>query len=83
MRLREEVIPDKYAGAFDAIDAGYELLAPRLLGLVYLFGGKSFSLDEDSREALDEINMLLDKYLPVVAPSVRPVGRPLEYSGQR
>lgn len=82
-RIRDELIPDKYAGAFDAIDAGYELLAPRLLGLVYLFDGKSFSLDEDSREALDEINMLLDKYLPMVAPSVRPVDRPLESSCQR
>jgi hypothetical protein len=82
-RIREEMIPDKYAGAIDAIDAGYDLLSPRLLGLVYLFDGKSFSLDEDSKEAFDEINMLLDKYLPAVAPSTRSVDRLLESSGQR
>ena len=67
-RVREETIPDKYAGAINAIDAGYELDEPRLLGLVYLFNGKSFTLDEDSSETLDEINALLDKYLPAKEP---------------
>lgn len=63
-RIREEVIPEKYAGAIDAIDAGYELDAPRLRGLVYLFDGKTFTIDEDSIETFDEINVLLGKYLP-------------------
>lgn len=83
LRIREEMIPDKYAGAIDAIDAGYELLEPRLLGLVYLFNGKSFALGEDSREALDEINMVLDKYLAAAAPAVPPVDRPVAASDQQ
>lgn len=67
-RIREETIPENYAGAIDAIDAGYELDAPRLLGLVYIFNGKSVSLAEDSSETLVEFNKLLDKYIPVDAP---------------
>ena len=67
-RIREETIPDNYAGAIDAIDSGYELDAPRLLGLVYIFDGKSLTLDEDSRETIDELNTLLDKYMPASTP---------------
>ena len=67
-RVREESIPENYTGAIDAIDAGYELAEPRLLGIVYHFDGKSFSLNEDSSETLDEINALVTKYLPTDAP---------------
>lgn len=61
-RIREETIPEEYAGVMEAIDAGYELGVPRMRGLVYLFDGKSFSLAEDSIEVLEEINGLLAKY---------------------
>lgn len=71
-RLRDETIPDKYMGAIDAIDAGYRLAKPRSLGLVYLFDGKSLSLHKESRQALDEINALLEKHLPADAPDPLP-----------
>lgn len=67
-RLREQSIPDKYAGAIDAIDAGYGLAEPRMLGLIYLFDGKSLALHKESRQALGEISTLLEKYLPADAP---------------
>ena len=67
-RLREQDIPEKYAGAIDAIDAGYGLAEPRVLGLIYLFDGTSLSLHKDSRQAFAEINTLLEKYLPADAP---------------
>lgn len=67
-RIRKETIPEKYNGAIEAIDAGYELDPPRLLGLVYLFDGKSLLLDEGSSEAFAEINLLLEKYMPANVP---------------
>jgi hypothetical protein len=67
-RVREQDIPEKFAGALDAIDAGYALAEPRLLGLIYVFDGKSLALHKDSRQALGEVNTLLDKYLPADAP---------------
>lgn len=66
-RIREETIPQRYTGAINAIDAGYELDVPRILGMVYLFDGKSFALDENSIETLAEINALLSNYLPAEA----------------
>ena len=61
VRGRDELIPDRYDGAIDAIDSGYELDRPMLYGLVYLFDGKQFTLDEGSKETLDETNALLDR----------------------
>jgi hypothetical protein len=67
-RLREETIPEKYPGAVDAIDAGYEPAKPRLLGLIYLFDGKSLSLHKASQKDFDEIRTLLEKYVPAGKP---------------
>ena len=67
-RVRDETIPENFAGALDAIDAGYELETPRVLGLVYIFDGESLVPDEESRETLVELNALLDKYLRAPAP---------------
>lgn len=63
-RTRDEYIPDRYAGALSAIDDGYKLGPPHMLGLVYLFDGEAFRLNEESMETLQEINALVNKYLP-------------------
>ncbi|WP_455234588.1 hypothetical protein [Thiogranum longum] len=67
-RIREEAIPEKYAGAIDALGAGYKSASPKTLGLIYLFDGSALELDRSSLEASREIDQILARYLPKKAP---------------
>jgi len=63
-RMRDEQVPGKYAGAIDAIDAGYRFADPETLRLTYLFDGKALSLERGSSEAKERIDAMLNKHLP-------------------
>ena len=63
-RIREQVIPEDFTGALDAINSGYEIEPPESLSLTYLFNGASLKLQKDSQKNLTALNQILNKHLP-------------------
>lgn len=66
--VREQLIPEEYSGALDAINSGYRIDAPRSLSLTYLFNGISLKLHKDSQQDLTTISEILNRHLPAGSP---------------
>ena len=63
-RIREQVIPEKFPGALDAINSGYNIAPPESLSLTYLFNGVALKLQKGSQENAARINQIVNKHLP-------------------
>jgi len=64
-RIREQVIPEKYSGALDAINSGYSIDPPESLSLTYIFNGVALKLHKDSQDNSARVQQILNKHLPI------------------
>lgn len=59
LRMRDETVPDKYAGYVDAMAAGHRFRKAKSLRLVYLFDGNTLTLSPNSEATKADIDNLL------------------------
>ncbi len=59
LRMRDETVPDKYAGYIDAMAAGHRFRKAKSLRLVYLFDGNTLTLSPNSEATKTDIDNLL------------------------
>ena len=64
-RIREQLIPEQYSGALQAISSGYTIDPPEPLSLTYIFNGVALKLHKDSQANSARINQIVNKHLPI------------------
>ena len=65
LRTREQLIPDKYSGALQAINSGYTIDPPESLSLTYIFNSVALKLHKDSQDNSARVQQILSKHLPI------------------